>query len=730
MARPAPGSSRSSPVVGRAPSSRRGGDTRPARHPPAGDGPPTRCSWRCASGRPARARRLAGRTGRGGRRRGGVSIRAGRAPRAWRRTTARGAPRCGPPALDGRRGQLQGAPGAACRPGRGAPRRPGIERRGHPAARARRLALDPAHNYLRAAPSAPDCGGPVVRPRRRALCRVHAPTSRRFRTLGPPGRASGRRSATGRDEHGRAPTHRDWTPYALARPLGGGEPALAERYTLVCELYPTVTLDTALADAGESRCGFRRWHDAAIRDALAGFWARHRAPARGRRPARPRLGGAERAQRSAAATAAWQLRGNAWPGAGGLGGEAPIRGADPLARRAAAGRHSPHTWIGRSGVPAAAARPVDGRDRGGGDAPRARRLDARAAHRRRAAGPAARASPGHASAETHACVAGAGHAPHATVARRRRRAARRSARGLAGYARSLRPARRCRRHAPDRRVERRRGLAGRPAPGDQRLDARCSRAREPTFALHVHVGVPDAERAVRALRRLRAHLPLLLALAANSPYWQGRDTGLASDADPDLLDVPALGHRRGASAATADWVAAVDADGALRGDPRPELPVVGRPAAAALRHRRGAGHGRPDAPWRTPRALVALVQCARPAARRGGLRRRLGVVSARRRSPRTASSPLATGSTREFVGRLPRAATARRRASLAGVLEACRPVADALGCLAGAGVRGGAGQSPGHARQRVRAADRGARGPRRGAQRGVRPGVAQRARLS
>ncbi len=52
--------------------------------------------------------------------------------------------------------------------------------------------------------------------------------------------------------------------------------------------------------------------------------------------------------------------------------------------------------------------------------------------------------------------------------------------------------------------------------------------REPTFALHVHVGVPDGATAVALLNRLRAHLPLLLALSANSPFWQGRDSGMAS----------------------------------------------------------------------------------------------------------------------------------------------------------------------------------------------------------
>ena len=52
--------------------------------------------------------------------------------------------------------------------------------------------------------------------------------------------------------------------------------------------------------------------------------------------------------------------------------------------------------------------------------------------------------------------------------------------------------------------------------------------REPTLATHVHVGIADPRAAVRLLNRLRAHLPLLLALSANSPFWQARETGLAS----------------------------------------------------------------------------------------------------------------------------------------------------------------------------------------------------------
>ncbi len=52
--------------------------------------------------------------------------------------------------------------------------------------------------------------------------------------------------------------------------------------------------------------------------------------------------------------------------------------------------------------------------------------------------------------------------------------------------------------------------------------------RNNTFSLHVHLGVRDIDRAVRVCDRLRPLLPLLLAVSANSPYLDGRDTGLHS----------------------------------------------------------------------------------------------------------------------------------------------------------------------------------------------------------
>jgi carboxylate-amine ligase len=52
--------------------------------------------------------------------------------------------------------------------------------------------------------------------------------------------------------------------------------------------------------------------------------------------------------------------------------------------------------------------------------------------------------------------------------------------------------------------------------------------RNNTFGLHVHVGVGGADRAIRTCDRLRPVLPLLLAVSANSPYIDGRDSGLHS----------------------------------------------------------------------------------------------------------------------------------------------------------------------------------------------------------
>jgi carboxylate-amine ligase len=53
-------------------------------------------------------------------------------------------------------------------------------------------------------------------------------------------------------------------------------------------------------------------------------------------------------------------------------------------------------------------------------------------------------------------------------------------------------------------------------------------ARQLVCALQVHVAVPGADRALAVYNAARAYLPWLAALAANAPFYEGQDTGLAS----------------------------------------------------------------------------------------------------------------------------------------------------------------------------------------------------------
>ncbi len=66
----------------------------------------------------------------------------------------------------------------------------------------------------------------------------------------------------------------------------------------------------------------------------------------------------------------------------------------------------------------------------------------------------------------------------------------------------------------------------------------------PVCAVHIHVGMPDADTAIRVFNGLRRHLPLLEALGANSPYRHGRDTGLASARALTLRSWPRAGVPR------------------------------------------------------------------------------------------------------------------------------------------------------------------------------------------
>ena len=65
--------------------------------------------------------------------------------------------------------------------------------------------------------------------------------------------------------------------------------------------------------------------------------------------------------------------------------------------------------------------------------------------------------------------------------------------------------------------------------------------QELIFGTHVHVGVNGADRAIYVADGIRRHLPLLLALSANSPLWKGKVTGLLSTRAPIFRQFPRVG---------------------------------------------------------------------------------------------------------------------------------------------------------------------------------------------
>jgi glutamate---cysteine ligase / carboxylate-amine ligase len=202
--------------------------------------------------------------------------------------------------------------------------------------------------------------------------------------------------------------------------------------------------------------------------------------------------------------------------------------------------------------------------------------------------------------------------------------------------------------------------------------------REPTFALHVHVGVEDAEDAVRLHRRLRTHLPLLLAVSVNSPFWQGRDTGLASARTPLFQAFPRVGIPRGFRS-YADYVEAVDLlvrSGAI---PEPTFlwwDVRPQPRFGTIEVRIMDVQTSVD----ETAALVALVQSI---ARREVLAKE--AIRPVGHSPEVLVENRFLAARDGMDARLIDPARERRvpaRAELEELLELCGPHAEALGCAA------------------------------------------------
>jgi glutamate---cysteine ligase / carboxylate-amine ligase len=233
----------------------------------------------------------------------------------------------------------------------------------------------------------------------------------------------------------------------------------------------------------------------------------------------------------------------------------------------------------------------------------------------------------------------------------------------------------------------------------RQIDAtmRALARREPTLALHIHVAVPDERAAVRALDGLRADLPLLLSVSANSPYWRGDDSGFASIRTPIFAMFPRVGipRRFGTYGAYVGLVEAMLRSGAVL-DPGYLW------WDARLQPRLGTLEVRiMDAQSRVAdvAAMAALVQCL--------IRRHAEGHPSRTLSPDVLAENrfLASrdGMSAWFIDG---SAGPRRPAAdaVAEMIERCAPTADALGCadeLAGVSALA---EEPGYARQRLIAA--------------------------
>jgi carboxylate-amine ligase len=81
--------------------------------------------------------------------------------------------------------------------------------------------------------------------------------------------------------------------------------------------------------------------------------------------------------------------------------------------------------------------------------------------------------------------------------------------------------------------------------------------RQGVQGLHVHVGMPSAEECWRCLDAILPWLPVVLALSANSPWFAGELTGMASNRAPILAELP-RGGAPAAFASYAEWEAWVE----------------------------------------------------------------------------------------------------------------------------------------------------------------------------
>jgi carboxylate-amine ligase len=84
-------------------------------------------------------------------------------------------------------------------------------------------------------------------------------------------------------------------------------------------------------------------------------------------------------------------------------------------------------------------------------------------------------------------------------------------------------------------------IVARPRYRDLISALRFVARQELIFGMHVHVGIDDADKAIHVSNGMRVHVPVLLALSCNSPFWRADSTGLASTRTPIFRAFPRVG---------------------------------------------------------------------------------------------------------------------------------------------------------------------------------------------
>jgi glutamate---cysteine ligase / carboxylate-amine ligase len=84
-------------------------------------------------------------------------------------------------------------------------------------------------------------------------------------------------------------------------------------------------------------------------------------------------------------------------------------------------------------------------------------------------------------------------------------------------------------------------IVARPRYRDLVAALRFVARQELIFGVHVHVGIDDPDKAIHVANGMRVHVPMLLALSANSPFWRADATGLLSTRTPIFRAFPRVG---------------------------------------------------------------------------------------------------------------------------------------------------------------------------------------------